>query len=175
MSLPLGEAFVYAKSIVDDLSPFCLRIAIAGSIRREKPEVHDVEVVMIPNPAMSWQMSGFVLANYKILKGSIPAGKYMQIKIYEGFNADLFVARKSNWGLIYLIRTGSADFNKSLFVRLNEKGYTSMEGVLTRIELNCGSTEDEEIFIDTPEERDVFKYAELDFIEPKDREGGLKW
>jgi len=46
--LPLSTAITLAESIVTALAPGCSRIAIAGSVRREKPEVGDIEIVCIP-------------------------------------------------------------------------------------------------------------------------------
>jgi hypothetical protein len=46
MNLPL--ATLYAQQIVTWLTPFCERIEIAGSIRRQRPIVNDIDLVCIP-------------------------------------------------------------------------------------------------------------------------------
>jgi len=46
----LTEAQRIAQIVKSELSPHCERIEIAGSIRRGKPEVKDIEIVAIPKP-----------------------------------------------------------------------------------------------------------------------------
>ena len=41
-------ALEYAQEIKEILSPFCERIEIAGGIRRQKEEPHDIEIVCQP-------------------------------------------------------------------------------------------------------------------------------
>ena len=44
----LSTASNYADQIVEWLTPYCERIEIAGSIRRARPEVNDIDLVVIP-------------------------------------------------------------------------------------------------------------------------------
>ena len=44
--MELQEAQKFANQIVEHISPFCERIAVAGSIRRRKPIVRDVDIVL---------------------------------------------------------------------------------------------------------------------------------
>ena len=46
--MQLEKAEKIARKYVDLLAPFCERIEIAGSTRRKKPEVGDIEIVCIP-------------------------------------------------------------------------------------------------------------------------------
>jgi hypothetical protein len=48
---PLAEAERIAASIVADLAPSCARIQVAGSVRRHKQVVGDIEMVAIPRYA----------------------------------------------------------------------------------------------------------------------------
>jgi DNA polymerase/3'-5' exonuclease PolX len=45
---PRYEALAIADELVAMLLPFCDRIAIAGSLRRRKPDVGDIEILYIP-------------------------------------------------------------------------------------------------------------------------------
>lgn len=47
-SVLLHEARPLARRILEAFRPYCSRGAIAGSVRREKPEVKDIEVVIVP-------------------------------------------------------------------------------------------------------------------------------
>jgi len=44
------EAHSIAVRVLELLQPHCIRCEIAGSIRREKSEVKDIEIVAIPKP-----------------------------------------------------------------------------------------------------------------------------
>lgn len=46
--MSLREALGLARILADDLRPHCSRIEIAGSIRRGKAWVNDIEIVAIP-------------------------------------------------------------------------------------------------------------------------------
>ena len=48
--MKLAEAQKLTEEILDILRPLCERVEIAGSIRRKKAEVHDVDIVLIPKP-----------------------------------------------------------------------------------------------------------------------------
>lgn len=55
MKYPHHQAISVAEEILDHLSSQCSRITIAGSIRRQAPEVSDIEILYIPRtgPAQS--------------------------------------------------------------------------------------------------------------------------
>lgn len=48
--IPLALAQVYGNLAREDIAPYCERVEVAGSIRRGKPDVGDVELVVIPKP-----------------------------------------------------------------------------------------------------------------------------
>ena len=50
---PHAEAQAIAQEVVEQLRPHCERIVVAGSIRRKKSEVGDIEIVAIPKPYSS--------------------------------------------------------------------------------------------------------------------------
>lgn len=55
-----------AKAIADRLlaqiGPYCERIEIAGSVRRGKPDVHDIEIVAVPKITEMSDMFGNIVA-----------------------------------------------------------------------------------------------------------------
>lgn len=157
--MELSKAKAIAERVVEALRPFCERIEIAGSIRREKPEVKDIEVVCIPRVR---DMFGFInqVLKWKKVKGE-PTGKYTQRILPEGIALDLFMARKDNWGLIYAIRTGSADFShKVLASGWVANGYNSKDGTIHK----NGKA------FPMLEEEDVFAIAGIPYKEPFKRE-----
>ena len=47
--MDLEYALPIANQVVEKLAPFCQRIEVAGSIRRRRPFVHDIDLVVIPS------------------------------------------------------------------------------------------------------------------------------
>lgn len=71
----LSEALKIAEAVLKELGPHCERIAIAGSVRRRKPEVKDIEIVAIPKPYETGLFeSGIatVVNKWKPNKGQLP-------------------------------------------------------------------------------------------------------
>src|ERR1017187_2735332 len=50
--MKLAAAEKLAEKVVAELEPFCMRIAVAGSIRRQRAEVNDIDLVLIPKPEL---------------------------------------------------------------------------------------------------------------------------
>lgn len=156
--MQLDKALEIAEKTKELLSPYCERIEIAGSIRRKKPEVKDIELVAIPKPYdVGLFESGIatVVNQWKKVKGELPC-KYTQRLLPDGITLDLFFANQENWGLIYALRTGSADYShKVLATGWVKLGYNSEGGQL--------SINGKEIYI--PEEKDLFKLIGIPYIE----------
>lgn len=132
--MKLEEAQVIAERIKAELAPHCERIEIAGSIRRKKPEVGDIEIVAIPKPYdIGLFESGItpVVNQWEKVKGELPC-KYTQRILPEGIKLDLFFAEPDNWGLIYAIRTGNADNSPTMLAsEWVSQGYKSQGGIFT--------------------------------------------
>ena len=57
-TIPLKEAQNIAVEICYQLEPFCEKINIAGSVRRKKQEVKDIEIVCVPKLETQYDMFG---------------------------------------------------------------------------------------------------------------------
>jgi len=157
--MTLLQAQEIAISVVQKLRPFCNRIEIAGSIRRQRPEVGDIEVVLIPNPSKLYDLYEAVNSWQKV-KGKV-GGKYTQRILPEGIKLDIFMCQESNWGNIYAVRTGSAEFSHQILARGWVKaGYRSDGGFLYK--------GDERICV--REEKDLFDLICVQYVEPEFRE-----
>jgi DNA polymerase/3'-5' exonuclease PolX len=169
--MKLEDAQRIAAEAVADLAPFCARIEIAGSIRRRRPEVGDIEIVAISKRELNpdsllpeYERSpGFIATvnRWPAIRGQA-TGKYTQRLLPEGIKLDLFTACLDNWGLILAIRTGSAAFSrKVLACGWVRAGFRSVGGLLrdARNEI-------------TPiqEERDLFRLICEPWREPWGRE-----
>lgn len=58
----------YADQVVEWLGPFCERIKIAGSIRRERPECRDLDMVAIPRVIETTDLLGDSIGGRNLLK-----------------------------------------------------------------------------------------------------------
>ena len=160
--MKLSNAKNIAEKIKAELAPHCERIEIAGSIRRRKPEVKDIEIVAIPKPYnIGLFESGIatVVNQWQKVKGELPC-KYTQRVLPEGIKLDLFFAEHDNWGNIYAMRTGSANYSHlELASRWKFMGYKSKNGFLYN--------DTEKIVL--REEEDLFKLLNMPFVDPEKR------
>jgi DNA polymerase/3'-5' exonuclease PolX len=160
--MKLEQATEIAERVKAQLAPHCSRCEIAGSIRRRKPDCGDIEIVAIPKPYdVGLFASGIapIVEQWKKVRGELPC-KYTQRLLPEDIALDLFFATLDNWGLIYAIRTGSAEYShRVLACGWVRAGYTSVGGMLTR----HGEV------VPCPEERDLFRLAGVKWIEPEER------
>lgn len=154
------EAKKIAERVKEELAPHCERIVIAGSIRRKKPEVKDIEIVAIPKPYdVGIFESGIatVVKKWKKIKGELPC-KYTQRLLPEGIMLDFFIAEPDNWGNILAIRTGSAEYSHRILAsEWVSQGYRSEGGYLYKKEGK----------ISLPEEENLFNLLGLPFVPPE--------
>lgn len=189
--IPLAEAQRVARKWLDVFKDDCLRIEVAGSIRRKREEVGDIEIVAIPKPSEPKHLAllpGAPAADENnsplferihdlstsrngpppiaVTKGlpGLQNGKARYIQLFdkkEDLYVDLFLAKPETWGVIFTIRTGSADFSHGLMIRANQLGMTSHKGRLC-----FRQTRTLAVPLPTPEERDVFKALRIRWVEP---------
>jgi DNA polymerase/3'-5' exonuclease PolX len=162
-------ALAIAERLKADLAPYCTRIEIAGSVRRQRPQVKDVEICAIPLQEPSDLFGDELVAHHgfcaavnrwRAIKGQ-PSGRYTQRRLPEGITLDLFIADAENWGLILAVRTGSAEFSHQVLgTGWVKAGYTSLNGHLYR----RGQR------IAVREETDLFALIGLPWVEPMARE-----
>lgn len=188
----LREAKIVAERLAELMSPFCVRIEIAGSVRRSCPEVKDVELVAVPrwgerphsapslfaeeaermNLLHEWAVNEAAGAGVRWIKPGTPevvdwapkpGGKYWRALVEDRVKLDLFLAAPENYGLIMVIRTGCAEFSQALMTYAKHRTPYHVEGGYLR------GREGEAL--ETPEERDVFKALKIDFVAPGERTG----
>lgn len=156
--LSLEKAKKIAIDAGNKLLPYCDRLNIAGSIRRGKYEVHDIEIVCQPKRVKIGQVDLFgedtrkeeVSADFikavnslgKVVKGK-PDGRMMQIEVENPFGGiktimlDLFMPESYDYYRIYAIRTGSADYSAKVIANgWRKKGWVGTKDGL-RLETEC--------------------------------------
>jgi len=113
-----------AEAVVKRLGPYCKEredgsghyIEIAGSIRRRRPWVNDIDIVLIPGDAWNLHQEMLRLGQVRASGGKIT-------RIMAGrTQIDIYIASEETWATLLLIRTGSAQNNIRLCSRAKEMG-----------------------------------------------------
>jgi len=117
----LEQARQIANNIKKILTPYCDRIEIAGSIRRGKPIVHDIDIVLIEKPEAALIMPS-ILATIGTLTQN---GSKIKRVLYheEDIFIDIYFATPASWSTLLLIRTGSKENNIRLATIAKRKGW----------------------------------------------------
>lgn len=194
-TLDLGDAENIAKDFIDRIADTCERLEIAGSVRRKKKAVGDIEVVATPiiKEGMEKTAFGFDAPSGKEInllderikelaargfiefdrksknQNKVPSGpRYYRISYHyqariEIYPIDLFVVLPDaqDWGVIFTIRTGSAEFSHQLAILALDKRMKIMGGRLW-------DSSNKHIKCDTEEQ--FFEALGIKYIEPKDRQ-----
>lgn len=166
--IPIEKAKPIAEKYLQLFKPLCERIEIAGSIRREKSFIGDIELVCIPSTIkVEDGLFGYkeerspefvkLVDSFVRVKGN-GTGKYTQIILEEGMHLDLFMTTRDQWGVIFMIRTGSAEFSERMVTECKQCGYYVEDGYLKR-------KKDNQI-IPCPEEEDFFRITRLENLKP---------
>jgi DNA polymerase (family 10) len=127
--MELTKATLLAEKVLIALNPMCCGLMIAGSIRRGKADVGDIDIVAIPQntvtkgplggPVSFPEDSVWALLFPKELKKmglKIEAcgPELLRASFPDGFQVDVYRARRETWGVILLVRTGSKEHNVKL-------------------------------------------------------------
>lgn len=184
--MQLNEARAIAENLVGQMEPFCEKILIAGSIRRACDECRDVEICVVPkweqgivstdlfgstellNCALTWAFDAEARGVVQWIKPGTAEiiqwepkrdGKYWRGILPEGVKLDLFLCTLKNWGVISLIRTGSAQFSHGVAAHAQRIGRNFSEGYLTI----------DGVPVATPDEETVFEMLGLEYVMPHAR------
>lgn len=184
-----ADAMDVAAELVGLLADGCERTSIAGSLRRRKGEVHDIEIVAIPRveERPGEDLWGEAVVRRDLLAtrladlidlgvlapraveihrrdGSTETGQRMgdayKALVYRGMPVDLFITDAERWGCIYALRTGPGDWNTALVTRCKEH-WRRVEG---------GRVLYHNRVVPTPEEADFFRALGVPWVEPQDRQ-----
>jgi len=168
--MELGEARYIAERVVHKLVPVCERVLIAGSIRRQRPDVHDIDICCIPKRKPIKDLFGTIIKHVPIqefcdqidswekLKGEA-TGKYTQ-RLFEGVKVEISICDASTYSIISLIRTGNSDFTHMLMTRALKCGFQQRDGHLWS---NEGQ-------IPIHSEEEYFRWLDLPYVPPQLRD-----
>jgi len=160
--MKLEEAGALADRIVFDIAHLCDKIQVAGSIRRKRPTVHDIDIVLIPKAAWDWTTIISRLKNTMNMT-VIRAGPELATLGFKDVDlpVDIYRARPATWGVLLLVRTGSKNHNIMLCSRAQRMGLmlSAKEGVIKDGKVIASRSEEE-----------IFKALGQEFVDPEERE-----
>lgn len=184
--LPLAEAQGLAEEFVRLVHGACERIEIGGSIRRGKADVGDIEIIAIPKTRteqvglfedqtvvvdeldefLSMLHEGGVVANRLDKNGRAAWGsKYKRLLFNvdgRSFPLDLFCVVPAQFGVIFAIRTGCAEFSHKLVTPRLLGGWLP-----TGLRVKDGALWDGERMIETPTEQAFFEAVSVQWLLPE--------
>lgn len=182
--IQLAHAQQIAQELINILTPFCDRIEIAGSVRRKKNIVKDIELVIIPKQEIVkeglfgdeeriiypidkflWEDSRF---DFRLSKdGKRMYGDKNKLLMFDAIEfgwiaLDIFTADESNYMMVKFIRTGGAETNKLIATTAN------------KLKMNLRIYES--AFVDRhgykaimKSEEQIFQYLGLKYLTPEQR------
>lgn len=193
--MPRERALAAAQRLVAVLEPSCARIAIAGSLRREKPLVRDIEIVAtarwedVADDDLWGELRSVNLLESSVERllihsdlearhveqhradGSIDRvtklGPAFKALVFEDIPVDLFIVRPpATWGCIFALRTGPGDWNTRLVTDCKTIGRRVEGGRVQAWTSASNSWQD----VPTPEEADFFRALGQRWVEPRERQ-----
>ena len=125
--ITLRRADEIAGDLVQRIGPYCVRIEVAGSVRRREGMVGDLDLVVIPehvggglfgDALQSRLDTGLVElgeAGYLYrMSGGAAMRTYLVNGVAEQPQLNVFIVTPETWGVQLAIRTGPAEFSRSL-------------------------------------------------------------
>jgi len=183
--LKLEDASREAAWVVSKFEHLCKKVMIVGSIRRQKLEVNDIDIVVIPRPLgdENWNRIAYALGHAHNMAQLKKGPKLMTFQHYDrdfggtpgffnpssaDYSVDIYHATPETWGILVLVRTGSKEHNVKLCSLALSKGMklSAAEGVLKPLESFPSMMRT----VASKTEEDIFSALGLAYIEPKDRE-----
>lgn len=160
----LDYASNLAARLTSVIRPYCDAVAVAGSIRRKKPKVKDIDMVIIPNSLTGLVTMLVRLSAIEFLTKRRIDSKTKIIKVrFHTILVDIYLADKETFPMIFLVRTGSAGHNQMLAGLAKKKGLkfkANGEGIL--------DGDGRRISGDT--EESIFEVLGLEYVPPEERE-----
>jgi len=115
--IALERAERIAEGVVGGLEQYCEQIEVAGSIRRKKPQVNDIDLVLVPRDRDALDHRLTQLGKLKM--SGLKIGRVQM----EEITLDVYYATPETWATLLLIRTGSKENNIRLCTVAKKKGW----------------------------------------------------
>lgn len=158
--MELKTAQALGEGIIAQLKETCSRIEIAGSVRRRKPFVRDIDIVCLPA-----NQGQFLTALQLIGRFKLAGEKIIRVPLRQGVTLDIYVATEKTWATLLLIRTGSAGHNRKLCALALSKGMKLHADGTGLFRLTQGG----EVPVASESEEAIFNALGLTYLRPEHR------
>lgn len=181
---PRDAALKVAQELCDVLKPVTDRLIVAGSLRRRKLMVGDVEILFVPKVSsvqtglfetdretvdhaakeLDRLLASGVIAKRRNVHGSEMWGAKNRLAVHvaSGIPVDLFATTSPNWWNYLVCRTGNAKNNIVICNAAIARGWTWNP-------YGAGFTDAAGVIHPVASERDVFDMVGLSYLEPWER------
>lgn len=186
----LADAAALAARIADALRPFCERLEIAGSVRRLRPVVNDLDLVCRVKPGELAALRHRVFERCQpvrdgddLLTVRLRTGTQVDIYFTRGAERSLMGDHPSNWGSVLLCRTGSREHNLWFAAKVKAHGlhWNPQHGIFgpkgwslkLPSDVRAGlvaHSRSSAICLASAEEADLYDCVGQDYLEPEARE-----
>ena len=112
------KALILAEGVVNWLRSYCDKIEIAGSIRREKEIVGDIEIVCQPHNRHGLDVALSTLIENESIRKGLRWGDKLKSFFISGVTCELYIGDADNFGYLYWLRTGPSDGNTFVMTRM---------------------------------------------------------
>lgn len=180
---PRAAALDVARELVAALKPVTDRLVVAGSLRRRKLQVGDVEILYVPklheerdglfdtkqanlaDRALAHLLGAGVISRRRNALGSEIWGARNKLAVHKasGIPVDLFEATDENWFNYLVCRTGGAESNIRIASTAQARGWTWKP-------YDRGFLDERGLWVPVACERDVFEFLGLRYLEPWQRQ-----
>lgn len=175
--MDIKEAEQIGKALVATAAPFCHQVEVAGSVRRGKADVKDIELVAHPADIQGLisalrNRGAFIKPGTQEIIPWEPKAdaRYLRMMLNEGVKLDLFLSVGTNWGPLFAMRTGSGTgprgpwegFVPALFLRWRE---VSGGGRM----VDCHPTLPDGRKVSVLSEEAFFRLCGVEWVEPEGR------
>lgn len=176
------EAHNVACEIIERMKALTERIEVAGSLRRERSHVKDIEILFVPITAPhaadlfaenfeivamteplfnEWLRVGYIIKRLSV-DGKPAWGPKNKLALHtaSGIPVDFFATTHENWWNSLVVRTGGKRSNLQITIAANKKGW-SFEAYGSGFK-NLRTGEHRRMF----SEQDIFSFVGLPYREP---------
>lgn len=115
--MELAKAKVIADKVKALLEPACREVEIAGSIRRQRPMVNDIDLVLVPRDR--YAVDGVLMRLGKVRMSGL---KLTRVQM-DSISLDVYYATPETFPTLLLIRTGSVENNIYLCTLAKKRGW----------------------------------------------------
>lgn len=170
--MPLERAEVLAARTVEALEPYVTQIVVVGSIRRRRPTVGDIEILVRPRQGWSLLEAGaepdvelvraVLLEIGEWVKGGNRMMQVTNLLGEQDVTLDVYLCHPpAQWGSLLAIRTGPAKLGELCVKRMRAWGLRHLEGHVRGLDGQL---------VPTPTEREFFEAARVPYEPPERRD-----